>query len=151
MGRPTKQAQKFWSNVDRGSKNNCWKWIGGYSGNGYGKVTINKRQYRAPRAAYELTYGPIPEGLQVLHECDNPQCVNPAHLRLGTHADNMADKMAKGRHGGVSHRLTAVERELLLSKHEQGGYTVAQLAQEFGVTPRAVAYHIHKSRQPFID
>lgn len=146
MGRYSKIAKKFWSSVERGSKHDCWKWIGGYSGNGYGKFYMNNRQYRAPRAAYELARGPIPEGLQVLHNCDNPQCVNPGHLRLGTHADNMADKMAKGRHGGVSRRLSAAEREALLTKHQQGGCTVAQLAQEFDITPRAVAYHIHKSR-----
>ena len=71
----------------------CWIWTGTFSSKGYAKFDSKE----AHRLAYERFVGPIPAGLLACHECDNPKCVNPAHLWLGTHADNMADMKAKGR------------------------------------------------------
>jgi hypothetical protein len=75
----------------------CWLWIASTKPNGYGQVRRRGRTLLAHRLAYELFVGPIPAGLSVLHRCDEPACVNPAHLFLGTHDDNMADMVAKGR------------------------------------------------------
>jgi hypothetical protein len=72
----------------------CWPWTGKIATNGYGYLD----NMLAHRASWLIHHGPIPEGLQVLHHCDNPRCVNPDHLWLGTQADNVADMMAKGRH-----------------------------------------------------
>lgn len=83
--------------------NDCWLWLGGVLANtmGYGQIGIGGRRDRktllAHRVSYELFIGPIPSGLQVLHECDNPPCVRPRHLFLGTQLDNMKDMMNKGR------------------------------------------------------
>jgi hypothetical protein len=72
----------------------CWPWTGSCTRHGYGKLSATEV---AHRVAWELTNGPIPSGLCVLHRCDNPPCCNPAHLFLGTRSDNVADMVAKGR------------------------------------------------------
>lgn len=98
---------RFWSHVDRPWEG-CWEWQGCLNIYGYGKVGIPRVEagrhgtMGAHRLAWEYTNGPIPEGLCVLHICDNPPCCNPAHLRLGTKRDNTLDMVAKGRHGSKS-------------------------------------------------
>lgn len=99
-------AERFWARVDRRGADECWPWTGArvdgrkpYAKR-YGVLrrgaTDGCRRVTAHRLAYELLVGPIPAGLHVLHTCDNPPCCNPAHLWIGTHADNMADRKAKG-------------------------------------------------------
>lgn len=90
---------RFWARVDQsGGPDACWLWLGKRIVSGrYGVVFINYHEIRAHRYAFELTHGPIPTGLLVLHSCDNPPCVNPAHLRLGTSLDNARDTAARGR------------------------------------------------------
>lgn len=88
---------RFWAKVSK--SDGCWEWIGRKDGGGYGKVyDEGKRDLCAHRVAWALTYGPAPHDAQVLHRCDNPACVRPDHLFLGTNTDNMRDMVAKGRH-----------------------------------------------------
>ena len=88
--------ERFWSKVAKGD--GCWEWMAARDRKGYGMFQVGVgKTARAPRFAWELAHGPIPAGLHVLHRCDNPSCVRPDHLFLGTAADNNADKVAKGR------------------------------------------------------
>jgi hypothetical protein len=93
---------RFWKRVDRGGPlhpvvGRCWQWLGGRFGSGYGLVYVWGKNLRAHRYSWELHNGPVPDGLRVMHNCDNRLCVNPAHLSLGTDVDNIHDMMAKGR------------------------------------------------------
>lgn len=97
-------AARFWSHVDR--TGDCWTWTGSRYASGYGQVATPDRPHPAHRIAWELTHGPLPKdntlrkrGTLVLHTCDNPPCVRPDHLFLGTNADNMLDALVKGRNG----------------------------------------------------
>jgi len=84
----------FWSRVN---PEGCWLWTGARTADGYGNLSIRGRLVRAHRLAFELARGPIPEGMHVLHRCDVRNCVRPDHLFLGANADNVADRVAKGR------------------------------------------------------
>lgn len=95
--KPEAIAARFWSNVQK--TDSCWNWTGkSYFHYGYGKFNVNKKETRAHRYSWELHKGAIPQGLFVLHNCDNPKCVNPEHLRLGTQKDNVQDQFDRGRH-----------------------------------------------------
>lgn len=102
---PAGIAASFWRHVEKGEPNACWLWTGAVKAGGlpYGRIKIVARalgvEYveKAHRLSWRLHFGPVPEGMHVLHRCDNARCVNPAHLWLGTNADNHHDKAVKGR------------------------------------------------------
>ena len=95
----TRIRNKAWLMSMIDTSGECWPWKGHLSDKGYGvwETANPRRRMYAHRTAYELLVGSVPDGLQVLHACDNPPCCRPDHLWLGTHADNMADMKAKGR------------------------------------------------------
>jgi len=88
-------APAFWKNVDMSGA--CWPWRGPSNPRGYGRLRFEGRKSYVHRAVYETFFGPIPAGLVVMHVCDNPKCVRPSHLRVGTQIENMRDMAMKGR------------------------------------------------------
>jgi hypothetical protein len=125
-------------------------WIGGLGPNGYGGFNVYRdadrtwRAARAHRVAYEIEYGPIPRGLHVLHRCDTRLCVRPSHLWLGTNADNVRDKMAKGRHRvrtGVDVNTAKLTPELVaaLKIDRANGSTYSELVKKYGIAKSSVA------------
>ena len=98
MGRPLRcvtDEDRFWASVYK--SDGCWLWTGHVNGSGYGLIRWRGRQSLAHRISFELHRGPVPLGLFVLHRCDEPPCVNPDHLYVGTKADNARDMMERGR------------------------------------------------------
>lgn len=136
-------AARFWSKVVRPATSDCWLWNGANDGgSGYGSFMLDGLGQKAHRIAWELTRGPIPDGLRVLHRCDNPPCVRPNHLYVGTMSDNMKEMWNKGRHstpgrrkGEASHlsKLTA-EQVIRIRALARQGLTQQAIATQFGVT-----------------
>lgn len=133
--------ERFWPKVDRHGPDKCWEWRASVTRHGYGKIGVAGRGHGfhvgAHRVSYEIHFGAIPEGLHVLHRCDNPPCVNPDHLFLGTHQDNVNDMRAKGR-GKCFRRLDeASVREI---KRLVPTHTHRQIADLFDISTSAVQH-----------
>ncbi len=138
-------AVRFWSKVNKAGA--CWLWVACTDGHGYGTISVKNRPVKAHRVAWELTYGPIPGRLWVLHKCDNPPCCNPAHLFLGTAVDNSADMVSKGRGRytpgeGESNGKAKLTNEIVRSiraEYAAGGITQMQLSAKYNVTQAQIS------------
>lgn len=107
-------AARFWAKVDKSG--DCWEWTGARHPQGYGLIKTMTGMSRAHRVSVELNAGPIPDGLMVRHKCDNPGCVNPDHLVVGTALDNVQDRVARGRSAdrrGERHPLAKLSSKLV--------------------------------------
>lgn len=133
----------------------CRAWTAGRDDNGYGRFySPHTKERLAHRAAYEDAHGPIPAGLDVCHTCDNPPCILNAHLFLGTHADNMADRDAKGRvaRGETSGTSKLNEAEVRsIRRLVQKGLTRTEIAAQVGVSRAAVSMIASGKRWRHVD
>lgn len=147
-------AERFWSKVDRRGDAECWPWRGATTdaafGYGYLGVTRGQSQLRAHRVSWELHFGPVPAGLVVCHHCDNPPCVNPAHLFIGDRADNNRDRGQKGRGGnlrgerGGNARLTTDQVRTIRHLVSEGSRMHRDIASDFGISATTMSRIVNR-------
>lgn len=143
------ETSDFWAHVATGD--GCWEWTRARNRRGYGVVNLQSGQVKAHRLAWELTNGPIPAGRYVLHSCDNPPCVRPDHLRIGSLADNNRDARERGHHfspfrgqdqrGALNHyaRLTEEQVAEIRALYASGVFQ-RLIAARFGITQSNVSH-----------
>jgi len=144
---------RFWSKVNKDTDSGCWEWTAYDHPSGYGNFFIGSKAHKAHRISWEIHNGKIPtedsyHGVCVLHKCDNPKCVNPAHLFLGTHADNMQDMISKGRRDYYGEknpraRLTAEQVRIIRYWWSLGNMQIKQMAKYFGVGRTTIGHVVH--------
>jgi hypothetical protein len=158
---------RYLGKVDQsGGPEGCWPWTGAKDPDGYGifwdgtyRANGSGHYVRVTRWTYQQFVGPIPDRMNLCHRCDNPPCVNPGHLFLGTHADNHADREAKGRGGQwmtrgewqAHHKLTADQVREIRRRYAAGGISAPKLAAEYGVNPETIRKAILRRTWAHID
>lgn len=136
---------RFLDKIKRAENSDCWIWTAGKHRNGYGNFSYKRKTQFAHRISYQIFKGSIPNGLHVLHKCDVRACVNPNHLFLGTHADNMADMINKGHlkipdNSGIrngSNKLTEIEVYEIINL--KGKLPLQQIAKQFYVSTSLIS------------
>jgi hypothetical protein len=148
------QIKRFRLKFQATSPDECWEWTGGLDRTGYGQTHCDYpiRSVKAHRVSYFLEHGPIPDHLCVCHRCDNRKCVNPAHLFLGTPAENSADMVVKNRsfkpkgekHGAS--KLTALQVREIRSIYASGGISQRLLGLKYGIGQQSVYGIVNRQR-----
>ena len=138
--------QRFWPKVNK--TESCWEWNGCIT-SGYGQIYCDGKMRLAHRVSAKLNNLDIANKV-VIHKCDNPVCVNPKHLTVGSHKDNSEDMVAKGRHN-CNKKLTDEDLKYIKEHAVMGSYgghgergNIKQIAKKFNITTAAVRYHLHK-------
>jgi hypothetical protein len=145
---PQHLAERLANSLDVAEPGKCWVWRRAHNGDGYGTLTVSGRTVYAHRLAFELSGSVIPDGMDVLHKCDNPSCINPDHLSAGTRSKNMADCHARGRSRIPSPRMKGeangsakLTRECveIIRDGLAAGVTQQRLADRFGVSQTLIS------------
>lgn len=158
----TRTRERFWSKVDKTGE--CWEWKAAKSEKGYGLFKFQGKQWRAHRFSWFVEHGPIPPAAQVNHHCDNPACVNPAHLYLGSQLDNRRDavkrkRTAKGKRSGSyrnrgrsrsgangNAKLSSAEISRMVHDYLSSERSALEVGALYGVTDATVLYHVRRRR-----
>ncbi|MCA1589173.1 MAG: HNH endonuclease [Acidobacteria bacterium] len=141
-------SDRFWSKVNK--TDGCWLWLRNTDAGGYGVFKSVIKSVKAHRFAYELAKGAFDPSWLVLHKCDNPPCVNPDHLFLGTHADNTRDKIAKNRHHhseGTKNPAAKLNAEQILeirAKYAAKEYSQVAMATQYGVSQNQISLIVRR-------
>ncbi len=142
--------KKFWSKVIQTDDGTCWYWMAGRDKDGYGKFKFQGKFQSAHRMAWIFRHGEIPAGLHVLHKCDEPSCVSPSHLFLGTNQENMDDRTAKDRlprgHNHPNAKLTDEQAKYARHLYFAERHTPDALAKFFGVSAYCIRGIVHGLR-----
>jgi len=145
--KPTSPHERVWRHVHKRSESECWPWSGAINESGYGRIANaggKGRARLAHRIVWETVHGAIPNGMCVLHKCDNPPCCNPAHLWLGTQRQNTEDRHKKGRDAcqrGERHGMTKLSDDdvCCIRERRHEGLCLLQIAAEFGVSDNYIS------------
>lgn len=132
--------KRFWDKVHKGDPDTCWEWQASM-GDMYGKFWLNQKYEKAHRVSYILAHGDIPLGLVVRHKCDNPRCVNPNHLELGTQQDNAQDSMDRNRRFKPKGELnsSAVLSDADIRSIREDSRSTRRIAKDFGVSRTTIS------------
>lgn len=131
---------RFWAKVERRPGDACWKWAASRNKAGYGHFGVMGKPIQlAHRVSYEINVGPIPAGLLVLHLCDNPPCVRPAHLFTGTYKENLLDAIEKGRHTPTRRKLENKVVVFWRERFDPDRHSTTEIAAQLGVNQVTVA------------
>ncbi len=133
---------EFWNLIERDG--DCWRWTGARDDKGYGRIYLEGKFWLAHRFSHTIHFGEIPIGMFVCHHCDNPPCVNPEHLFLGTPRDNMIDCGAKGRircgdRNGERHPMVKLTEADVIGIRNSVGFTQRQLSGIYGVARQTIS------------
>ena len=138
--------KRFWNNVNKGADHECWGWLASSDSCGYGRFRFRSKLLSAHRVSWEIHNGKIPNGLHILHKCDNPNCVNPNHLSLGTHQDNMNDRGAKKRTSGgnlkgEANKASRFSESDIITMRDlaKQGVKQKEIASQFGTTQPVIS------------
>jgi len=138
----------FTDMIDKKCHESCWEWQGAITSGGYGEFRIDGHTYPAHRISYVLFFGDIPEGMLVCHKCDNPRCVNPYHLFIGTQKDNLQDASRKGRLIGVGRngRFTNEQIVSIREEYKVGNTTHRALAKKYKTSHQNINFILQHQR-----
>ena len=139
---------RFWQKVDK--QKECWVWVGSLNNKGYGRINIGGIIKLAHRVSYEIAYGKIPSMMSILHKCDNPPCVNPNHLQVGTHKENIEDMIEKGRgcvgEGASYAKLNYQKVVQIKGMYKQSKISQRALAKLFKVSQCTISLVVNEKR-----